>query len=124
MATGLPWVRIDSDIAQNPKVLDLVAEHGQRGMAAAFMFICSIGYSTAHNTDGSIRKAALASIHGTAALARLLVEAGLWEQAEKGWQVSNYAEHQPTVATREAIEKARSEAGRRAANARWGNDGA
>lgn len=122
MATGLPWVRVDSDLAQNPKVLDLIAEHGQRGMAAGFMFICSIGYSAAHNTDGSIRKAALASIHGTPALARLLVEVGLWEPVEKGWRVTKYADHQPTLATREAMEKARSDAGRKAANARWGNE--
>jgi hypothetical protein len=122
VATGLPWVRVDSDLAQNPKILDLIAENGQRGMAAAFMFVCSIGYSAAHNTDGSIRKAALASIHGTPVLARLLVDSGLWEPFEKGWQITKYAEHQPTMAMREAIEKAKSEAGRKAANARWGND--
>lgn len=122
MATGLPWVRIDSDLAQNPKILDLIAEHGQRGMAASFMFVCSIGYSAAHNTDGSIRKAALASIHGTPTLARLLVEVDLWEVFEKGWRISRYAEHQPTMAMREAADKARSEAGKKAANARWGNE--
>lgn len=121
MASGLPWVRVDSDLAQNPKIAELVDQYGQRGMAAAFVFVCSIGHSAAHNTDGLVRKAVLPFIHGTPPLARLLVEVGLWEQAEKGWQISRYAEHQPTMAMREAIEKAKSEAGRKAANARWGN---
>jgi hypothetical protein len=121
MATGLPWVRIDSDLAQNPKIADLASEHGQRGLAAAFVFVCSIGHCAAHNTDGEIRKAMLPFIHGTAALARLLVEAGLWEVVDKGWRITGYAEHQPTRAAREAEANARSEAGRKAANARWGN---
>ena len=121
MAAGLPWVRVDSDLAQNPKVADLVAEYGARGKAAAFVFVCSIGYSAAHNTDGAIRKAMLPFVHGTAADARILVEAGLWDVAEKGWQISRYAEHQPTMAARELEAKARQEKARNAANARWGN---
>lgn len=122
MAAGLPWVRIDSDLAQNPKVADLVAEYGARGKAAAFVFVCSIGYAAAHNTDGAIRKAMLPFVHGTAADARILVEAGLWDVAEKGWRISRYAEHQPTMAAREAEAKARSQKARDAANARWGNE--
>ena len=121
MATGLPWVRVDSDLAQNPRIVTLIADHGQRGMAAAFMFICSIGHAAAHNTDGVVLKAVLPFIHGTPALAPLLVEAGLWEDAEKGWKIAKYDEHQPTKATREATSGARSEAARKAANARWGN---
>lgn len=117
MAAGLPWVRIDSDLAQNPKIVDLVAEHGQRGLAAAFVFVGSIGYSAGHNTDGEIRKGVLPFIHGTAAHARLLVEVGLWDIAERGWRISRYAEHQPTMATREAL----SEAGKKGAAKRWGN---
>ena len=121
MAAGLPWVRIDSDLAQNPKVADLAAEHGQRGLAAAFVFVCSIGHCAAHNTDGEIRKAMFPFIHGTPALARLLVDVGLWEVAEKGWRVAKYAEHQPTAESREAAAQRRSDAARTAANARWGN---
>ncbi|MBG9885168.1 hypothetical protein ABE10_00915 [Bacillus toyonensis] len=121
MATGLLWVRVDSDLAHNPKIVTLIANHGQRGMAAAFMFICSIGHAAAHNTDGAILKPVLPFIHGTPTLARILVEAGLWEEAEQGWRIAKYYEHQPTKATREAVSEARSEAARKAANARWGN---
>ncbi len=121
MASGFPWFRVDSDLAQNPKIAELVAEHGQKGMAAAFVFVCSIGHASGHNTDGEVRKAVLPHIYGNTALARLLVEAGLWEVTEKGYVIPGYAESQPTKATREADAAARSEAARRAANARWGN---
>jgi hypothetical protein len=120
MATGLPWVRIDSDLAHNPKIATLVAEHGQKGAAAAFVYVCSIGHCGAHNTDGEIRKAVLPFIHGNPALARLLVEAGLWEATDTGWTIPGYAEHQPTKEGREAEAAARSERARAAANARWG----
>lgn len=120
MAAGLNWFRLDSDIAQNPKIVDLITSNGQRGAAAAFVFVASIGYSAAHNTDGEIRKSVLPFIHGTTATARLLVDVGLWEADETGWWITRYAEHQPTKATREAISAAKSEAGKRGAAARWG----
>lgn len=118
MAAGLPWVRLDSDIAHNPKIADLIAEHGQKGAAACFAFVCSIGHAAAHNTDGEIRKGVLPFIHATPAHARLLVTAGLWEATDEGWRIVKYAEHQPTRATREAL----AEAGRRGAAKRWGHD--
>jgi hypothetical protein len=121
MTAGLSWFRVDSDIAQNPKIAQLVADHGQKGLAAAFVFICSIGHSAGHNTDGEVTKGVSPHIYGNAALARLLVEAGLWEVTDKGWVIPGYAESQPTKATLDAEADKRSEAGRKAANARWGN---
>lgn len=120
MATGLNWFRVDVDIAQNPKIVDLITQNGQRGAAAAFVFIASIGYCAAHNTDGELLKSVLPFIHGNAATARLLVESGLWETDEKGWRITRYAEHQPTKATREAISAAKAAAGKKGAEARWG----
>lgn len=121
MASGLNWFRVDSDLAQNPKIIGLVSAYGQRGMAAAFLFVCSIGYAAAHNTDGELLKSVLPFVHGTPAQARLLVEAGLWDATDKGWWITKYDEHQPTKTTREQVSAARSEAARKAANARWGN---
>lgn len=121
MSAGLTWFRVDSDIAQNPKIAQLVADHGQKGLAAAFVFVCSIGHASGHNTDGDVKKAILPHIYGNSVYARLLVEAGLWEATEKGYCIPGYAESQPTRATREADAAARSESARKAANARWGN---
>lgn len=121
MATGLPWVRIDSDISQNPSIVDMIEQHGQRGLAAAFVFVGSIGHCAAHNTDGVLRKSILPFVHGTPALARLLVEAGLWEQEGTGWRIPKYEGHQPTREVRESDAAARSAAAKKAADARWGN---
>jgi hypothetical protein len=121
MTSGLPWVRIDSDIASAPKVADMIAEHGQKGKAAAFVFVAGIGYCAQHLTDGHIKKGALPFIHGTPQDARLLVEARLWDPADKGWRVVNFDRHQPTRQTTEDAAAMRSEKARTAANARWGN---
>lgn len=119
MASGLPWFRVDSDIAGNPKIADMIADHGARGKAAAFVYIAAIGYCSAHLTDGVVRKGALALVHGTPADARLLVDAGLLAAVDGGWEVVNFAAHQPTRDQSERAAKARSEAARTAANARW-----
>lgn len=121
MAAGLPWVRIDSDLAQNPRIVEMIGDHGQRGIAASFVFVCSIGHCAAHNTDGEIKRHVLPFIHGTPQLARLLVEAGLWEQDGNGWRIPKYEDHQPTRETRDAAAAARSAAAKKAADARWGN---
>lgn len=121
MATGLPWVRMDTDTHANPKVLDFIEEHGQRALAAIAVWKFAIEYSGGHGTDGVISRAALRQIHGTPVHARLLVEAGFFETTDKGWLVSGYDSHQPTRDTVEAMAQRRSEAARTAANARWGN---
>lgn len=119
MASGFTWFRLDTDIASNPKIVDLITEYGARGKAAAFVWIASIGHCSQHLTDGHVKKGVLPLLHGTPADARLLVEAGMWAVAEKGWEIVNYAEHQPTRDVAEAMAKRRSEAGRAGAMARW-----
>lgn len=118
---GLPWFRLDSNINTHPRILDLM-EYGAKGRAAAFTFVCSIAYGVNHSTDGNIRKAALGLIHGTPADAKLLVAVGLWVEVEGGWMIPDWAERQQTKETTEAKRAIRSEAGRKAANARWSKD--
>lgn len=122
MSSGLPWFRMDSDFASNPKVAEMIADHGQRGMAAAFVFVAAIGHCSLHLTDGQVGKGALPLLHASAAHMRLLVEYGLVETAEKGWILPGFAGSQPTRDTAEAEAKRRSDAGRKAANARWHKD--
>ena len=119
MASGLPWFRVDSDIAGNPKIADMIADHGAKGKAAAFVYLAAIGHCSAHLTDGMVRKGALPLVHGTPADARLLVDYRLFATVEGGWEVVNFASHQPTRDQSERAAKARSEAARTAANARW-----
>ena len=52
----------------------------------------------------------------------LLATVRLWDVVEGGYQIRNWGERQLTAAAAEAIAQSRSEAGKRAANARWGNN--
>lgn len=118
MANGLPWFRCDSDIASNPKIAEMIGEHGARAKAAAFVYLAAIGYCAQHLTDGVLQRGALPLVHGSPADARMLVEAGLLAVEGKGWRVVNYEAHQPTRATTEA----KSQQAREAAQARWGKE--
>lgn len=120
MAAGLSWVRMDTDIYANPKVVDFIDEHGDRGLAAIAVWKFAIEYSGGHGTDGTISRAVLRLIHGKPQHARLLVEAGFLTETETGWSVNGYEDHQPSKATTEALSQARSEAGKKGAAKRWG----
>lgn len=124
MAAGLPWVRMDTDTHANPKVLDFIEEHGQRALAAIAIWKFAIEYAGGHATDGAISRAALRQIHGSPAHARLLVEAGFFEETEKGWQIAGYENHQPSRAISEQLRQSLSDRGKRGAAARWGKENA
>jgi hypothetical protein len=89
---SLPWVRLDANIAQHDKVLRLIAQPG--GWRAYAVYTFALGYSGGHATDGLIARHVLGAVHGTQRIADLLVEAGMWEVAEDGWLIHNYAERQ------------------------------
>ena len=62
---GLPWIRLDTTLADNPKILGLLDERD--GHRAAFVWVCCLTYSGKHGTDGFIPKAAMPFVHGRAA---------------------------------------------------------
>lgn len=113
----LPWVRLDTSMPDNPKILHLIDSH-KEGAAAAFVWICSLAYCGKHGTDGFIIRSALSRINGKALHARLLVENGLWKDEGVGWTINGWAEFQESTAESQA----RSEKARLAAFKRWGKD--
>lgn len=118
----LPWVRVDTNLPTHEKILGL-ASLGQKGLAAAFVYVCSITYAGGHDTSGFIAKAALPFVHGTPAMARLLVEARLWVPVDGGWQIKNWGDRNVVGAAQQAIAEATSAArsanGKKGADARW-----
>lgn len=117
---GLPWIRMDTNVAANDKIADLVDTHGGKGKQAGFVYLCALGYAGAHETDGLIKRSALKFVHGTSSDANLLVAAGLWDQEDTGWRIRNYGTRQVVGAAQQAISDLRSEAGKKGAAARWG----
>ena len=88
---GLPWVRLDTSFANNPKIVGLVAE---KRHSAAFAYVCSLAYAGAHGTDGYIPEHCLYLVHATKRDANHLVAAGLWLLSPGGWDINGWDEFQ------------------------------
>ena len=114
----LPWVRLDTSMPDNPKILAL-ADLGDRGLAAAFVWACSLAYSGKHGLDGFIPRPALARINGKPAHARLLVAQNLWKDEGTGWSINGWEEYQESTSETQA----RSRKAQIAALARWHPNG-
>lgn len=108
---GLPWVRLDTNIAGHDKILELLADDTKPPAVryqAAFSYVCSLAYSGGQETDGLIRFSALPAIHGTKVTEALLVKHYLHAPDPLGWQVVNYGKRQQLTATTKQIRNAQS----------------
>lgn len=112
---GLKWIRIDTQMFENPKLLYLKEDKKYR---AIVVHLEGMTYSGRHALAGYIPKAALRIIGATTADAKHLVEAGLWDIAPGGWLIHDWAEHQLSA---DDMEKRRDRAQKGAA-ARWKRD--
>ena len=109
---GLPWVRLDTQFASNPKVLELTSAGRWR---SAFVYITALAYCGQHGTDGYIPEASLPFIHATKKDADELVKVGLWHSDMGGWSINGWSEFQIS----DEAARARSEKAREAARKRW-----
>jgi len=109
---GLPWVRLDTQFASNPKMLCLASQSRWR---ACFVYVASLAYAGAHGTDGYISEAVLPFVHATKKEATDLVKAGLWHADVGGWQINGWDEFQISD---EETQKRKKKA-RDAAMSRW-----
>jgi len=92
----LKWIKLETTIATQDKILTLISR--RKGLESAAVYMFGLGYCGAHGTDGFIPKQALPMIHGLPAHARALVDVGLWDAAVNGWFVRNYTRRQQTAA--------------------------
>jgi len=116
---GLPWIRLDTNVAAHDKIADLVDAHGTKGKAAGFVYFCSLAYAGGHESDGVIKKSTLKFIHGTPGDAALLVQGDLWLLIDGGWSIKNYGTRQVVGAEQQVVSAARSAAGKKGAESRW-----
>ena len=110
----LAWVRLDTAMPRNHKVLALLSM--PQGHRAAFAWMCSMAHAGEQGTDGFIPTSALPYIHARTADAKRLVEVGLWKQCPGGWLIHDWADYQQTNAETQA----RTARARAAAEVRWG----
>lgn len=109
----LSWVRIDSALASNHKVLALLSEKG--GDHALCVYIFALGHAARQGLDGFIPEIALGLMHGKKRDSDLLVNVGMWRPVQGGFEVPDWAEYQPSGED----SKRRSDKARKAAAARW-----
>lgn len=116
---GLPWVRLDSNIATHDKMVLLLADPSPKRWQAAASYMFSLGWCGEHGTDGRIPQAALPFIHGTQSTARLLVKHQLWIERTAAWEIKNYALRQELAVVTAGKQEMRRVAAEKANCTRW-----
>lgn len=110
---GLPWVRLDTSMPFNPKILDLCLE--KDGNRSAFVWVCCLAYAGAHETAGFVPRSAMQIVHGKSADMKRLVTFGLLDEVAGGWDIHGWDEFQVSDET----QAKRRESAKKAAAARW-----
>lgn len=90
----MTWVKLDDHIATHPKLLAAGAE-------PAWLFVAGLGWCNQHLTDGMIPKdtvPVLSNVKSPARCAARLVEAGLWIDRGKEYEVHDFLDYQPSKA--------------------------
>lgn len=111
----MAWVRIDDSFPDHPKAV-------QAGPVACWLYVCGIAYANRFLTDGFIPKRQiwrLIESDDADQLAAALVDAGLWEETDGGYQIHDYLEYQPSAEKVKAARKRNA-----ARQAKWREDNA
>jgi hypothetical protein len=115
----MPWSKLDDEFYDHPKVVEA-------GTLGAGMFTVCLSYVGRKLTDGFIATSMIrrlcADLDDPIALADRLVDVGLFERAEGGYQIHDYLEYNPPAAKILAERYAAKERMRaaRAANGQFG----
>lgn len=112
---GLPWVRLDTQWSSNPKFLMLIEDKKWRAIS---VYMAGLGYAGVHGTAGFLPSVALPMLHGTRKEAADLVDVGLWNPAQGGWDINGWLEFQPSLQDAQS----RSDRARHAAQKRWADE--
>lgn len=113
---GLPWVRLDTSMPDNPKLLGLLTE--KDGYRTAFVWICALTYAGKHGTDGFIPRECVPKLNGRNADMARLVTHRFMVEVPGGWDINGWAEFQ--ISNDEA--RSRRSKAQHAAAVRWSKD--
>ena len=120
----MPWIKIDDQFSDHPKIV-------QAGPLAGFLYIAGLCYAGRYLTDGFIPRGQVRKLIDTdnvTPLVTALVTAELWDECDGGYQIHDYLEYNPSGEQVKAERKAaaaRQKAfreRRREANGRIGRD--
>ncbi|MDD4986778.1 MAG: hypothetical protein PHQ43_13580, partial [Dehalococcoidales bacterium] len=106
----MPWARIDDDLITNPKIMSVGAE-------AKLLYMFSIIHCSKNLTDGFVTEkvgpvlARYAGITDYPTARDELLDIGLWETAEGGYNVHDYLEYNYSRDEVQALREERAKAG-------------
>jgi len=100
------WFKVDDQLAFHPKVIEA-------GNSAMGLWVRAGAWCSAHLTEGALPKHMIGTLGAQARDAKRLVEAGLWEQTDVGFQFRDWSEYQPSKKQVEADKEANRERQRR-----------
>lgn len=108
----MSWLKIESSVARNKKFM-------KAGPAPSWLWVCGLAYCQEGLTDGFIPTEALPylGVKNAKQLASHLVKAGLWDEAEGGWDVHDYLAHNRSSGEVERLKQGRRDAGARGGEA-------
>lgn len=118
----MTWLRVDDNMMEHPKIIGLSND-------AFRLHLRGLAYCSRQLTDGHVPEAIVGSlmshlenpqVDGTKTMAELN-EKKLWRRTRTGYTIANFKEWNPTRQEVEAKRRAKSEAGKRGAEARWGD---
>ena len=114
----MSWVKLDDGFPDHPKVIGL-------SVPARWGFVAGLCYCASYLTDGLIPERKARELAGRGV--KELVACGLWEQVDKGYEVHDYLDYNPSrnevTEHRQTVSEARSKAGIKGAAKRWQTDG-
>lgn len=113
----MSWFKVDDQLAFHAKVI-------AAGNEALGLWVRAASWSCSQGTDGFIPNEIVNAIASQEFANRLLL-AKLWSRVDDGYQFHDWADFQPSAAAerekRAELRKVRSVAGKKGANARWGD---
>jgi hypothetical protein len=110
---ALPWIRLDTNMPDHPKILGLLTE--KDGRALAFVWLCAMAYAGKHETAGFVPREAISRVNAKPADMAALVRHGLLTECAGGWDIHGWDDYQISGPSAEQ----RRERARTAAAARW-----
>ena len=130
----MAWVKLDDHFPEHPKVAAL----DEFTPLCGWLYVCGLAWCNRHLTDGFIPAGIVGRLASfdrlafhvdghlspsdvvtTESVIAELVMAGLWEEAEGGYQVHDYLDYQPSRRSSERVSKVRSKVGRKGAAQKW-----
>ena len=119
----MAWFKVDDGFLTSSKVMSI--PRSERATVLGFWLMAGV-WSAHEMKDGLVPVGVLEELGCTDEARERLVSVGLWVVAEKGGiLIHNWGKYQPTaeglLERRDAISKARSEAGKKGMQSRWDN---